>query len=221
MADRQDHEAGVRPERTVAGISGTVDHADMLAWHDAAMAELDGAVAGRQASGPPGGRYANELFTADCGDVLVYWPVAGPPVRGRVTPVVLLPVELATAVHHGPHDDISHLRPPRGLGRRARPGRRRAHLRDLPRRPPGRPGAGCLAHRDRLAHLLPGAPLIDQSVRLGEGEQGGPGIPLHHSPARGAEQLSAVGSGRPGPHRDRGTPPCAERSAVAASAQSL
>lgn len=94
------------PARTVAGIAGTVDHADMLAWYDAAMAELDEAVAGRPASGPPGGRYANELFTAGRGDVLVYRPVAGPPVRGRVAAVVLPPVELATAVHQGPHDDI-------------------------------------------------------------------------------------------------------------------
>ena len=94
------------PARTVAGIAGNVDHADMLAWYDAAMAELDEAVAGRPASGPPGGRYANELFTAGRGDVLVYRPVAGPPVRGRVAAVVLPPVELATAVHQGPHDDI-------------------------------------------------------------------------------------------------------------------
>jgi DNA-binding transcriptional MerR regulator len=94
------------PARTVAGISGAVDHRDMLAWYDAAMAELDEAVAGCEASGPPGGRYANELFTAGYGDVLVYRPVAGPPVRGRVTPIVLPPVELATTEHHGPHDDI-------------------------------------------------------------------------------------------------------------------
>jgi len=94
------------PAQTVAGISGRVERSDVVAWYDAAMAELDGAVAGRPASGPPGGRYANELFTTGCGDVLVYRPVAGPPIRGRVAPVVLPPVELATAVHHGPHDDI-------------------------------------------------------------------------------------------------------------------
>jgi DNA-binding transcriptional MerR regulator len=98
-----------RPARTVTGISGTVDRADVLAWYDAAMTELDEAVAGRPASGPPGppgGRYANELFTVGRGDVLVYYPAAAPPAAGRVAPVVLPPVELATAVHHGPHDDI-------------------------------------------------------------------------------------------------------------------
>ena len=94
------------PARTVAGISGRVERSDVVAWYAAAMAELDGAVAGRPASGPPGGRYANELFTTGRGDVLVYRPVAGPPICGRVAPVVLPPVELATAVHHGPHDDI-------------------------------------------------------------------------------------------------------------------
>jgi DNA-binding transcriptional MerR regulator len=94
------------PARTVAGISGKVERSDVVAWYDAAMAELDEAVAGRPASGPPGGRYANELFTTGRGDVLVYRPVAKPPVRGRVTSVVLPPVELATAVHTGPHDDI-------------------------------------------------------------------------------------------------------------------
>lgn len=94
------------PARTVAGISGTVDHGSVLAWYDAAMAELDAAVTSQQASGPPGGRYANDLFTAGRGDVLVYRPVAAPPTHGRVAPVVLPPVELATTVHHGSHDDI-------------------------------------------------------------------------------------------------------------------
>lgn len=94
------------PTRTVAGISDTIGHSEMLAWYDAAMSELDEAMTGRAATGPPGGRYANELFTDGRGDVLVYCPVASAPARGRVTPVVLPPVELATAVHHGPHDAI-------------------------------------------------------------------------------------------------------------------
>jgi DNA-binding transcriptional MerR regulator len=94
------------PARTVAGISGEVDHSEVLAWYDSAMADLDKALVGHELSGPAGGRYANELFTAGRGDVLVYRPVAEPPTRGRVTPVTLPPVELATTVHHGPHDDI-------------------------------------------------------------------------------------------------------------------
>jgi hypothetical protein len=61
------------PARTVTGISGTVDHAGVLARYDAAMTELDEAVAGRDAPGAPGGRYANELFTAGSGEI--GWPI--------------------------------------------------------------------------------------------------------------------------------------------------
>jgi DNA-binding transcriptional MerR regulator len=94
------------PARTVAAIHGEVDHSQVLAWYDGAMAELDDAVVGLESSGPPGGRYANELFTSGRGEVLVYRSVAEPPTRGRVAAVELPPVELATTVHQGPHDDI-------------------------------------------------------------------------------------------------------------------
>jgi DNA-binding transcriptional MerR regulator len=94
------------PARTVAGVSGEVDHSQVLVWYDGAMAELDNAILDRETSGPPGGRYANELFTAGRGEVLVYRSVTQPPTTGRVTPIALPPVELATTVHHGPHDDI-------------------------------------------------------------------------------------------------------------------
>ena len=94
------------PARTVAGISGKVERSHVVAWYGVAMAELNEAAAGWPASGPPGGRYANDLFTTGRGEVLVYRPMAEPPIRGRVAPVVLPPVELASAVHHGPHDDI-------------------------------------------------------------------------------------------------------------------
>lgn len=94
------------PARTVAGVEGVVDRDDVLSWYDAAMAELDAAVAGLALLGPPGGCYANELFTSGRGTVLVYRPVADPPRRGRVRPVTLPPAEVAVVVHHGPHDDI-------------------------------------------------------------------------------------------------------------------
>jgi DNA-binding transcriptional MerR regulator len=94
------------PARTVAGIGGKVERSDVVAWYGVAMAELDEAVADRPRSGPPGGRYANDLFTTGRGEVLVYHPMADPPTLGRVAPVVLPPVELATTVHHGPHDGI-------------------------------------------------------------------------------------------------------------------
>jgi DNA-binding transcriptional MerR regulator len=94
------------PARAVAGIEDVVDQEDVLSWYDAAMAELDAAVAGRPPLGPPGGHYANELFTRGRGTVMVYRPVHGPPTRGRVRPVDLPAVELAVVVHPGPHDDI-------------------------------------------------------------------------------------------------------------------
>ncbi|QUQ68579.1 MerR family transcriptional regulator [Kutzneria sp. CA-103260] len=94
------------PATTVAAVEGVVDHDEVLSWYAEAMAELDAAVAGRPSLGPPGGRYANDLFTGGRGAVLVHRPVADPPTRGRVTPVVLPPAELAVTVHFGPHDDI-------------------------------------------------------------------------------------------------------------------
>jgi hypothetical protein len=94
------------PPRTVAAISDIVELDDVVDWYDAAMAELDTAVAGHDRLGPPGGRYDNELFTAGRGSVLVYRPVADPPRSGRVAPLPLSRAELAITVHHGPHDDI-------------------------------------------------------------------------------------------------------------------
>ena len=104
--DRLDVELRSVPPMTVAAIGEAVDQARVLGWYHAAMAELDTALAGRRVTGPPGGRYANELFTDGCGDVLVYRPVAEPPAAGRVRPVFLPAVELAVTVHSGPHDDI-------------------------------------------------------------------------------------------------------------------
>ena len=94
------------PARTVAGVEGVADRADVLSWYDDAMAELDAAVAGLPPLGPAGGHYANELFTEGRGTMLVYRPVTDPPARGRVRPVDLPLAELAVVAHSGPHDDI-------------------------------------------------------------------------------------------------------------------
>ncbi|HEX3899500.1 MAG TPA: MerR family transcriptional regulator [Mycobacteriales bacterium] len=94
------------PERVVAGIRGEVDHGDVLTWYDDAIVELDESLDGVAPVGPLGGCYANELFSAGHGDVLLYRPVAEPPVRGRVSRVTLPSVELATTLHRGPHDNI-------------------------------------------------------------------------------------------------------------------
>jgi DNA-binding transcriptional MerR regulator len=94
------------PARTVAGIEAVVAQDDVLSWYDQAIAELDTALRDHQLLGPPGGRYANELFTDGSGAVLLYRPVADPPTHGRVHPVHLPSTELAVVVHPGPHDDI-------------------------------------------------------------------------------------------------------------------
>lgn len=94
------------PTRTVAAIEGVADRTNVVSWYDEAMAELDDALAGLAPLGPPGGRYANELFTTGRGAVAVHRPVADPPSVGRVRPMELAPVELAVVVHSGPHDDI-------------------------------------------------------------------------------------------------------------------
>jgi DNA-binding transcriptional MerR regulator len=96
------------PARTTAAIRATVDHSEVLAWYDAAMAELDRTLGSLhvEPTGPCGGLYDNELFTDERGDAVVYVPVADPPTSGRVQPFVVPAAELAITVHHGPHDDI-------------------------------------------------------------------------------------------------------------------
>ncbi|MEU8078902.1 MerR family transcriptional regulator [Catellatospora citrea] len=94
------------PGHTVAAISAQVATDELLAWYDGAMAELDAAFAPGERTGPPGGHYANELFTDGAGAVTVFRPVREPRPAGRIEVVDLPAVELATTVHHGPHDDI-------------------------------------------------------------------------------------------------------------------
>ncbi|HEY2270167.1 MAG TPA: MerR family transcriptional regulator [Streptosporangiaceae bacterium] len=100
--------AGLRPvpPMTVAAVGEAVGRARVAGWYGAAMAEPGAALAGRRVTGPPGGRYASELFTEGRGDVLACRPVADPPAAGRVRPVILPAAGLAVTVHPGPHDDI-------------------------------------------------------------------------------------------------------------------
>ncbi len=99
-------ELRAEPARTVAAISDQVLGEDVLTWYDKAMAELDAAFPPADRTGPPGGRYANELFTADAGEMTVYRPVREPRAVGRIEVVELPAVELAVTVHAGSHDDI-------------------------------------------------------------------------------------------------------------------
>jgi DNA-binding transcriptional MerR regulator len=94
------------PVRTVAALSGHVTLEESLEWYDDAMAELDSAFPPAERTGPPGGHYANELFTQGAGSMSVYRPVRTPRRTGRIEVVQLPPADLAVAVHPGPHDDI-------------------------------------------------------------------------------------------------------------------
>lgn len=94
------------PSQTVAAISDHVTLGDAVAWYDTAMAELDSAFPPSERTGPPGGRYDNNLFTDGAGAMTVFRPVRDPRRSGRIAPVEIPAVDLAVAVHVGPHDDI-------------------------------------------------------------------------------------------------------------------
>ncbi len=94
------------PARTVAAVSGHVRRDEAIAWYDGAMAELDAAFPATERAGPPGSRYANELFTEGSGTMTVFRPVREPRESGRITVCEFAAAELAVTVHLGPHDDI-------------------------------------------------------------------------------------------------------------------
>ena len=94
------------PARTVATISSHVRRDEVHSWYGDAMAELDAAFPATERTGPPGGRYANELFTKGAGTVTVFHPVRAPRESGRIIVSELPASELAVTVHPGPHDDI-------------------------------------------------------------------------------------------------------------------
>ena len=95
------------PRRSVVAISDTVGRDAVNQWYDAAMDELDAAFPEPERAGPSGGRYANELFTEDVGEVMVFRPVRDPSPSGRIEVIELPAVELAVTVHRGTHDAIA------------------------------------------------------------------------------------------------------------------
>ncbi|MGV0871405.1 MerR family transcriptional regulator [Mycolicibacterium sp. XJ879] len=94
------------PARTVVAVTASVSLDDSLEWYDGAMAELDDAFPPAERTGPPGGHYANELFTEGDGPMTVFRPVRTPRASGRIEVLDLQPADLAVVVHPGPHDDI-------------------------------------------------------------------------------------------------------------------
>jgi len=103
-----DVELRLAPAITAVAITEIVDLQDVLNWYSDAMVDLDAVLAslGKSPTGPPGGLYANALFSEERGEATVYLPLADPPRTGRVAPLVIPPTELAVTVHHGAHSDI-------------------------------------------------------------------------------------------------------------------
>ena len=118
LRDLLEHPAGTEPasigRRRVqatpaAAISDVVDQADLASWFQGAFGELYATLDAQNltAGGPGGGIFATDLFARDQGQATLFVPCRAPvrPV-GRVTPLTVPAVELATIVHHGPHTGI-------------------------------------------------------------------------------------------------------------------
>ncbi len=92
------------PATTAAAIEAAVDRADLLAWWQGALGELQATARaqGLHATGPSGGVFASELFQEDRGQATVFTPVEGG-VRpiGRVASLVIPAAELAIISHQG------------------------------------------------------------------------------------------------------------------------
>jgi DNA-binding transcriptional MerR regulator len=99
-----------RVEATRAlAITEVVDVGDALVWYQGALAELYATLTAQDARivGPPGGIFADALFTDERGQATVFAAYHGA-VRptGRLTELVIPAAELATVVHAGSHRDI-------------------------------------------------------------------------------------------------------------------
>jgi DNA-binding transcriptional MerR regulator len=97
------------PPLQTAAISETVSLDTLGPWFQGALGELTATLAaqGVPTTGPPGAVVDNDFFSEERGDITLFVPLAEKirPI-GRVGPLTLPPVELATIVHAGSHTDI-------------------------------------------------------------------------------------------------------------------
>ncbi len=94
---------------TAAAISEVVDVADAMTWYQGALGELYATLSaeGLEVSATAGGMFSNELFEDERGIATVFVPCpTNVRPMGRVVPLVVPAVELATTVHVGPHNGI-------------------------------------------------------------------------------------------------------------------
>jgi DNA-binding transcriptional MerR regulator len=94
------------PAVQAAAVSDVIDVRDASEWYQGALGELHALLSAQKiaTAGPGGAIYANDLFTHERGHATVFIP-CDHAVRatGRVNPVLVPEVELAVAVHEGPH----------------------------------------------------------------------------------------------------------------------
>jgi DNA-binding transcriptional MerR regulator/AcrR family transcriptional regulator len=87
-----------------AAISEVIDAGDSVTWFQGALGELHATLAAQHApaGGPPGGIFADEVFTHHRGRATIFVPCAGP-IRptGRVAALIVPAVELAVIEHAG------------------------------------------------------------------------------------------------------------------------
>jgi DNA-binding transcriptional MerR regulator len=97
------------PATPAAAITEIVAAEDAAPWLQGALGELYAILAAQHVvpEGPPGGVFADELFTHHQGHGVIFVPCSGPirPV-GRVAALVVPAVELAVITHLGSHDDV-------------------------------------------------------------------------------------------------------------------
>jgi DNA-binding transcriptional MerR regulator len=92
-----------------AAIREVIDAGDISPWFQGALGELYGNLAAQKLAptGPAGGIFSNELFEHERGESTIFVPCDGP-VRatGRVVPLRVPGLDLATIVHVGSHVDV-------------------------------------------------------------------------------------------------------------------
>jgi DNA-binding transcriptional MerR regulator len=97
------------PAVPAAAITDIVSAEESVAWLQGALGELQATLTAQNASpaGPPGGVYADEVFTSHRGHVTIFVPCEEP-IRpmARVTPRAIPAAELAVIDHRGPPADV-------------------------------------------------------------------------------------------------------------------
>jgi DNA-binding transcriptional MerR regulator len=96
------------PALAVGAVTGVVALADLAAWFQGAIGELQATLAAQRVSpaGPSGAVVSEGFFADERGEITVFIPASAVRPVGRVAAQSLPAVELAVIVHDGSHADI-------------------------------------------------------------------------------------------------------------------